>query len=315
MRHAVVTGGAGFIGSHLVDQLLAEGNWRVAVVDDFHDFYPRQIKLANISSARDHEEWTLHEGDVTEIATFDIPPPDVIVHIAARAGVRPSFDDPAAYYRVNVTGTDAVMRFAASVGCQRVVLASSSSVYGANPRLPWREDDLELRPISPYAVSKLAAERIADVYAQRYDLSVAALRLFTVYGPRQRPDLAIRKFAESIAKGNPVTLFGDGSSVRDYTFVSDIVRGIRAAFDLNLPGVTSINLGAGHPVTLMGLVRTLESALGREAKLSFCPEQPGDVSATHASVELASEMLAYRPRVGLDEGIAQFLEWSGYERE
>lgn len=224
--------------------------------------------------------------------------------------MRPSFRDPADYYRVNVTGTDTVLRFAAERGCRRVVLASSSSVYGTNPRRPWREDDTDLRPISPYAVSKLASEHVAEVYARRDDLSVVALRLFTVYGPRQRPDLAIRSFAERIAAGEPLPLFGDGSTIRDYTFVDDIVRGFRAAVDLPLDQpMRTINLGAGSPITLLDLVQSLERALGRGARIDWQPEQPGDVPATHASIERARELLGYQPQVSLDDGVARFVAW------
>ena len=314
MRRVLVTGGAGFVGSHLVDALVAEGGWDVTVVDSFDDFYDPAVKEANLAGHVQAGTVRLVRADVADDATrqqlaTDLAGLDVVVHVAAKAGVRPSLQDPAGYYRANVTGTDQVMRLAAETGAQRVVHISSSSVYGTNPRRPWREDDLDLRPVSPYAASKVASEAVAHTYHQLHGLEVAVLRLFTVYGPRQRPDLAIHHFARTILAGEPITLFGDGTSVRDYTYVADIVDGIRSAMTTEIGGWLVANLGAGDPIRLIDLVRGLEEALGVQARIEWADEQPGDVPATHADITRAHTTLDYAPAVARTDGLAAFAQW------
>src|SRR5690606_23032502 len=263
-RHALVTGGAGFIGSHLVDLLLDEG-WRVTVVDNFDPFCDPAIKERNVASHLGNERYTLHRLDIRDLAglrqhlTDDY---DVIVHLAAKAGVRPSIEDPVTYQEVNVTGTQNMLELARERGIKQFVFASSSSVYGVNPNVPWREDDHVLLPISPYASTKVSGELMGHVYSHLYGIRFVALRFFTVYGPRQRPDLAIHKFARLMLAGEPIPFFGDGSTRRDYTYIDDIVQGVRAAIDYEATQYEIINLGNCRTVSLSELVQALERIFG-----------------------------------------------------
>ena len=314
---ALVTGAAGFIGSHLVDRLLASG-WSVTAIDNFDPFYDRAIKEANIFEHRLNSRFRLLELDVRQpgaLEEADLAGDfDVIVHLAARAGVRPSIADPAGYYETNVRGTQNLLEFARRRGIRRFVFASSSSVYGANPRAPWSEQDLELKPVSPYAASKLSAELLGHVYSHLHGISFIALRFFTVYGPRQRPDLAIHKFARAILAGHPVPVYGDGSTSRDYTYISDIIDGVVAAIARRDLQYEVINLGNSHAVNLLEMIHELENALGIRARLKWRPEQPGDVRHTWADISKAASLLGYQPRVALREGLRRFVQWLAWQQ-
>ena len=311
MPHVLVTGGAGFIGSHLVDSLLRDG-YRVTVLDNFDPFYPRAIKELNIDAHRRHRSWRLVEGDVRDLehlrrqAAGDF---DAILHLAAKAGVRPSIQDPLGYQDVNVRGTQNLLELAREWKVRQFVFASSSSVYGINPRVPWREEDADLRPISPYASTKLSGEFLGHVYSHLYGMRFIALRLFTVYGPRQRPDLAIHKFARLMRSGRPLPLYGDGTTRRDYTFIDDIVRGIRAALTYDRTMFEVINLGNNRTVTMLEMVRGIEQALGVSAAIEWLPEQPGDVPQTWAGIDKARTALGYDPRTTYAEGVTRFIDW------
>jgi len=311
MKHALVTGGAGFIGSHLVDALLADG-WRVTVFDNFDPFYDPAIKERNIGPHLQHPAYRLLRGDLRDrqaVSTLAGASYDVIVHLAARAGVRPSIEDPVGYQDVNVAGTQLVLELARTLGVRQFVFASSSSVYGVNPRVPWREDDYVLQPISPYASTKVSGELLGHVYSHLYGMRFIALRFFTVYGPRQRPDLAIHKFARLMLAGKPIPVFGDGTTSRDYTFVDDVVRGVRAAMDYTSSPYEVINLGNTRTVSLRDMIAGLERALGVDARLEQHPDQPGDVPQTWANVDKARALLGFTPTTAYDEGVKRFAEW------
>ena len=310
MPHALVTGGAGFIGSHLVDSLLGD-QYRVTVLDNFDPFYERSIKLGNVAHHQTLRTWRLIEGDIRDPAVVNSVPDDVdlVVHLAAAAGVRPSIADPLRCQEINVAGTHNLLELARMRGIQQFVFASSSSVYGVNPHVPWSEDDHVLRPISPYASTKISAELLGHVYAHLHGIRFLALRLFTVYGPRQRPDLAIHKFARLILDGRPIPLYGDGSTRRDYTYVDDIVAGIRGAMRYEQTPFEVVNLGNDHTVSLAEMVRALEQVLGRRAVVERLPEQPGDVPQTWANIEKARRLFGYRPKTALLEGVQRFAEW------
>lgn len=307
---ALVTGGAGFIGSHVVDRLLGAG-WHVTVLDDFNDFYAPALKRMNVAAHVSHHRYTLIEGDIRGPetlrrlgGTFD-----VIVHLAARAGVRPSIADPVLYQDVNVRGTQNLLEFARMRSIPQFVFASSSSVYGVNPRVPWSEDDPVLLPISPYASTKISGELLGHVYSHLFGLRFIALRFFTVYGPRQRPDLAIRKFAQALLAGEKIPFFGDGLTRRDYTFIDDIVDGIMAAVQYDATPYEVINLGNSSAVSLRELVAVLEEVTGRRARLDHLPEQPGDVPQTWADVSRAKRLLGYDPQTPVREGIRRTVRW------
>ncbi|MGE0445559.1 MAG: NAD-dependent epimerase/dehydratase family protein [Vicinamibacterales bacterium] len=310
-QHALVTGGAGFIGSHLVDALLAEG-WRVTVVDNFDPFYAAAIKEDNVAPHRRHPSYCLARIDFTDPVAVDAELRDnydVIVHLGARAGVRPSLADPPGYQHVNVTGTQCLLEFARRRGIAQFVFASSSSVYGVNPHVPWHEEETRLQPISPYASTKISGELLGHVYSHLYGLRFVALRFFTVYGPRQRPDLAIHKFARAMLAGEVIPFYGDGTTRRDYTCVADTVRGIRAAMEWQGAPFSVFNLGNDRTVSLQELIDTLEAALGVRARLTRLPDQPGDVPQTWASIDKARRELAYAPQVSFEEGIKRFVSW------
>jgi len=307
----LLTGGAGFIGSHVVDSLLLNGH-EVTVLDNFDGFYERFLKERNISAHRSHPRWRLIEADVRDAPALEstlTAEYDAIVHLAARAGVRPSIEDPIAYQEVNVRGTQNLLEFARHKRITQFVFASSSSVYGVNPRVPWSEDDHVLEPISPYASTKVSGELLGHVYSHLYGIRFIALRFFTVYGPRQRPDLAIHKFAQLIRDRRPVPLFGDGSTRRDYTYVSDIVHGVCRALAYDRTQFEVINLGNNQTVTLIEMVRGLEEALGVPAAINWQPEQPGDVPQTWANVDKARRLLEYDPSTPYREGVRRFVEW------
>lgn len=310
-RHALVTGGAGFIGSHLVDRLLDEG-WRVTVVDNFDPFYDPAIKERNVASHLGNERYTLHRLDIRDLEALRrhlADDYDVIVHLAAKAGVRPSIQDPVTYQEVNVTGTQNMLELARERGIKQFVFASSSSVYGVNPNVPWREDDHVLLPISPYASTKVSGELMGHVYSHLYGIRFIALRFFTVYGPRQRPDLAIHKFARLMLEGRPIPFYGDGTTRRDYTYIDDVIDGVRAAMDYDVTPYEVVNLGNNRTVSLREMVQTLEECLGVQAKLERLPEQPGDVPQTWADVAKAERLFCYRPVTSFEEGLRRFADW------
>ena len=311
MRHALVTGAAGFIGSHLVDRLLADG-WQVTAVDSFDPFYPRVVKEENITPHLRHPAYRLFEVDIRDLDAMRqrlCGNYTAIVHLAARAGVRPSILDPLGYQEVNVKGTQNLLELARELRVPQFVFASSSSVYGVNPNVPWREEDHVLLPISPYASTKVSGELLGHVYSHLYDMRFVGLRLFTVYGPRQRPDLAIHKFARRMLEGRAIPVFGDGAMRRDYTYVDDIVTGIRAAMEYRRSKFEVINLGNNRTVALSEMVAVLERALGVKASIEWQPEQPGDVPQTWACVEKAKRLLRYEAKTRFGDGISAFTEW------
>ena len=311
MKSALVTGAAGFIGSHLVERLLSEG-WEVTGLDNLDPFYPVAIKQGNLATALTSAHFTNVEANICSPAAWPDALRrrfDVIFHVAARAGVRPSIDDPVGYQSVNVIGTQNVLELARHHGSPQFVFASSSSVYGINPRVPWREEDHVLQPISPYASTKVSGELLGHVYASLYGMRFVALRFFTVYGPRQRPDLAIHKFARRMLAGQAIPVYGDGSTRRDYTYVDDILSGVMAAAHYTASPFEIINLGNDRTVSLTELVAGLEQALGVTAQIERLPEQPGDVPQTWASVDKASRLLGYRPRTDFQTGLRHFADW------
>jgi UDP-glucuronate 4-epimerase len=306
-----VTGGAGFIGSHLVDRLLGEG-WTVTAVDSFDPFYDAAIKRRNIAAHTGHARYRLARIDIRdgEALREALPGPyDVIVHLAARAGVRPSIGEPLGYEEVNVRGTMHLLELARERGVPQFVFASSSSVYGVSPDVPWREGAAVLQPISPYAATKVSGELLGHVYSHLYGIRFVALRFFTVYGPRQRPDLAIHKFARLMLDGAPLPFHGDGTSSRDYTYVDDTVQGIRAAMGYTATPYEVINLGNNRTVSLREMVEALEDVLDVKAQLTRLPDQPGDVPRTWADIGKAQRLLGYAPATPFREGMAKFGEW------
>jgi UDP-glucuronate 4-epimerase len=313
MRNILVTGGAGFIGSHLVGRLLGEGGWRVTVVDDFNDFYSPEVKRENVRPHLGQEDFRLVEADIRDREAlgraFDGEGFDVIVHLAARAGVRPSLAEPLLYAETNITGTLNLLELARARGVRQFVFGSSSSVYGENEKVPFAEDDPVIHPISPYAATKAAGELLCHTYTHLWGLRCVCLRFFTVYGARQRPDLAIHKFARLISEGRPIPVFGDGTTRRDYTYIDDIIAGVRAAIDYEASPYEVINLGESRTVELRELIALLEKELGRKAVIDRQPLQPGDVPRTFADITKARRLLGYDPRTQIEDGIRKFVEW------
>ena len=308
----LITGGAGFIGSHVCERLLRDGH-AVTAFDDLNNFYSPAIKQRNLRALQAlARPFTFVQGDLTDRAAVDEVlaggPFDQIIHLAARAGVRPSLAEPALYQRVNVEGTVNLLEAARLRGVLKVTIASSSSVYGVNAKVPFSEADPIFSAISPYAASKLAGEALGHTYHHVYGMDIVMLRFFTVYGPRQRPDLAIHKFASLISAGKPIPVFGDGSTARDYTFVSDTVDGILACTRKSF-GFEIFNLGESQTVTLSRLIELLEKSLGRPAIIDRQALQPGDVPITFADIAKARALLGYNPTVKIDEGIPRFVEW------
>ncbi len=314
VKTALVTGGAGFVGSTLVDRLIHDGGWKVICLDSFDDFYDRERKWHNIEQASGSVNFTLVEGDICDRELLDQAlqdPVDVIVHLAARAGVRPSIQRPRLYEHVNVGGTMNLLEFAREREVPQFVFASSSSVYGTNPGFPWSESENVLRPISPYAATKVAGELMGHTYSQLYGIRFIALRLFTVFGPRQRPDLAIHKFYSMMTGGLAIPFFGDGSSSRDYTYVDDIVEGLLSAMAYDRSAFEVVNLGNNRSVSLSEMVRVIEEVAGVKAVQEKLPPQPGDVPHTRADISKAATMLGYQPATSLEAGIKRFHEWFG----
>jgi UDP-glucuronate 4-epimerase len=307
---ALVTGAAGFIGSHLCERLLADG-WSVIGMDNFDDFYDPQIKRNNLSTSVKHERFKLVEADIRDAPAVDAalsPDTEVVIHLAARAGVRPSIEQPLVYADVNINGTMVVLEAARQHNVQKFIFASSSSVYGNNRKVPFSEEDNVDFPISPYAATKKAGELICHTYHSLYGISITCLRYFTVYGPRQRPDLAIHKFARLIEADRPVPVYGDGSMRRDFTYIDDIIDGTTATIE-RCDGYNIYNLGESRPITVNELIANLERILGKKAIIDRQPLQPGDVNQTYADVSRAQRGLGYEPSTPLDKGLTRFIDW------
>ena len=306
----LVTGGAGFIGSHLVEKLLAADH-KVVIVDDFNDFYDPQIKQANIAGFEKDVtvcRVDLRENDSVQ-SVFGREKVDAIVHLAARAGVRPSIQSPRLYYDTNVIGTLHLLEAARVTGIERFIFASSSSVYGASRTVPFSEDEHLTQTLSPYGATKIGGEFLCSTYSHLYHMRVVALRYFTVYGPRQRPDLAIHQFTRQIHAGQPIDQFGDGSTRRDYTYIDDIIQGTMAALDYEGPMYDVFNVGESQTIQLKDLVLAIENAVGKKAKINRLPEQPGDMPHTYADISKARKLLGYNPTTKLNEGLPKFVDW------
>jgi len=306
----LVTGGAGFIGSHLVERLLGAGH-EVDVLDEFNDFYDPRIKRANLEAVKDRIR--VHEADIRDAGAVEGiisgGAYEVIVHLAARAGVRPSIKEPRLYLDTNITGTYNLLDACRKAGVGRFVCASSSSVYGVLKTAPFREDMALTETLSPYAATKLAAEQLCSNYSHLYGMRTINLRFFTVYGPRQRPDLAIHKFTKFIHEGRAIDQYGDGSTRRDYTYIDDIIQGVMACLTYNGQLCDVFNLGESQTTTLSELIHAIEEALGKKAIINRMPEQPGDVPLTYADISKARALLAYQPTTKIKEGIPKFVEW------
>jgi len=310
----VVTGAAGFIGSHLCERLLAE-NWAVVGVDNFDDFYDPQIKRQNIDGCLKNKNFQLIEADIRDRAKMDEAIGagiDIIVHLAARAGVRPSIAQPVLYADVNVNGTTVLLEAAKKHKVGKFIFGSSSSVYGNNKKVPFSESDSVDFPISPYAATKKAGELICHTYHHLYGIDVTCLRYFTVYGPRQRPDLAIHKFAKLIEQGKPIPVYGNGTAMRDFTYIDDIIDGTVAAINrltIHDSRFTIYNLGHSHPISVNDLIAEIEKALGKKAVKEYLPPQPGDVERTFADITKAAKDLSYNPTTDISTGLAKFTTW------
>ncbi len=318
MKNILITGGAGFIGSHLADRLMAEGDWNVTVLDDFNDFYEPAIKYSNVSRHVENPAYRVVEADIRDrsalLQIFRGGNFTVVVHLAARAGVRPSLKEPQLYVETNINGTLHLLELCREHQIKQFVFGSSSSVYGINAKVPFAEDDPIRQPISPYAATKAAGELLCHTYSHLYGMRSVCLRFFTVYGARQRPDLAIHKFAGLISSGHPIPIFGDGTTRRDYTYIDDIISGVRAAIDYDQTDYEVINLGESRTVALKELVSLLEKELGQQAVIDRRPLQPGDVPQTFADITKARELLGYNPQTQIEDGIKKFVEWFRSDR-
>jgi len=307
---ALVTGAAGFIGSHLCERLLAQG-WAVLGVDNFDDFYDQQIKRRNISACLKNKNFQLIEADIRDSATMDKTvgsDVEIIVHLAARAGVRPSIEQPVLYADVNVNGTTVLLEAAKKHNVIKFIFGSSSSVYGNNEKVPFSEGDSVDFPISPYAATKKAGELICYTYHHLYGIHITCLRFFTVYGPRQRPDLAIHKFAKLIEQGKSIPVYGDGTMMRDFTYIDDIINGTVAAME-RCSGFNIYNLGESRPISVNDLIDEIEKAIGKKAVKEYLPRQPGDVERTYADVTKATADLGYNPSTSIQTGLVKFITW------
>lgn len=315
-KEFLITGGAGFIGSTLAARLIGEGN-RVVVIDNFNDYYDPQIKEENVRRNLENPNYKLYRGDICDRELvkqiFEENSIDAVVHIAARAGVRPSLEDPLEYVRSNIEGTINILENMKNNGVKKMVFASSSSVYGNCKAEKFSEDLKVTEPISPYAATKSACEQFLYTYSKLYGIQAICLRFFTVFGPKQRPDLAIRKFIELIERDEAIPVYGDGTTMRDYTYIDDIVDGIIKAISYDKTPYEIINLGGGSPVTLNQMISTIEKVLNKTAKINRLPMQPGDVDKTVSDITKAEQLLGYKPKVSFEEGIRKFVEWKNFK--
>lgn len=308
MKKILVTGGAGFIGSNLIDHLIFSDNCQVTCIDNFDNYYSPTIKSENIKQLNSHKNFKMIQGSILDpLSLRKIDEIDSIIHLAAKAGVRPSISNLKEYERVNIDGTRVMLEFAKSRNIRNFIFSSSSSVYGVNPDTPWNESHRTI-PISPYAKTKCSCEAIGEFYSKSYGIKFLALRLFTVYGLRQRPDLAISKFFTAIMNNSPITVYGSGESIRDYTHVNDIIRGISAALEYDGSLFEIINLASNSPVKLKFLIKQIESITGKKAYLNYLPDQHGDVPITYADISKAEKLLQYKPIVSLNEGLKSYFE-------
>jgi len=307
----LVTGGAGFIGSHLIEQLL-ENNYKVTIVDNFDTFFSKEIKLKNISGVINNPYLKVIDIDILNTADLYARLTDqyeVIVHLAAKVGVRPSIEDPIAYQDINVKGSQNMLEFARHKNIKQFIFASSSSVYGTTKNFPWKESDVALNPISPYASTKISDEMLGHVYSHLFGIRFIALRFFTVFGPRQRPDLAIHQFSKKILTGEAINFFGNGSTRRDYTYVADTVQGIFNAIQYTRTPFEVFNLGNHHTISLSEMIHTLETVFNKKAIIKHLPEQMGDVPITYADISKAEQLLNYVPKTNFKQGITKFKNW------
>jgi UDP-glucuronate 4-epimerase len=312
-KHYLITGGAGFIGSAVINTLKEDKDLLITCIDNFDPFYPRPIKLLNTDGWDKYPNILMIDRDLTSLTVAELQAllpqkVDVIIHLAAKAGVRPSIADPIAYEQTNILGTQLLLDFARQTGAPQFVFASSSSVYGVNQNLPWNEEE-KLQPISPYAMTKLAGEMAGHVASHLHGIRFIALRFFTVFGPGQRPDLAIHKFIKAIETGEPIPVYGDGSTSRDYTYIDDVVQGVLAAVSYTASSFEIINLGNRYSVSLKDLIQTIEDVTGKKASINPLPEQAGDVPHTYADISKAQKLLNYQPTTSLKQGIQHFYEW------
>lgn len=320
MKHYLVTGGAGFIGSNLINTLFStEPEAIITCIDNFDPFYSKEIKDLNIRSSQTKPGFRLLAIDLGKTTAGELvelikDPVDVIIHLAAKAGVRPSIQNPLSYQYSNVIGLQNLLDFAKEKNIKQFVFASSSSVYGVNDHFPWKENE-QLMPISPYASSKLSGEMLGHVYHKLFGIRFLALRFFTVYGPAQRPDLAIHKFTKAILMDKPIPMYGDGTTSRDYTFVNDIVDGIISAVNYDGSGFEIINIGNNYSVSLKELIAAIEEMIGKKAIIEQLPEQPGDVPKTFADISKARQLLSYNPQTKLKDGLAEFYKWFANNKE
>ncbi len=318
--HYLITGGAGFIGSNLIRHLLeSREDIFITCIDNFDPFYSEEIKQLNIADFKSNSNFRLLKYDLAKTAAKEFAeaitdPVDVIVHLAAKAGVRPSILNPLSYQQANVIGLQNLLDFCKEKKITQFVFASSSSVYGINDHFPWKEDE-QLLPISPYAMTKLAGEMLGHVYSKLFGIRFIALRFFTVYGPGQRPDLAIHKFTKAILSDKPITMYGDGNTSRDYTYVDDTIQGIVAAMSYDKSNFEIINLGNNYSVSLKELINFIEKVIGKKAIIEQLPEQPGDVPKTFADISKAKQLLGYEPATKLNDGLGKFYEWFSQHKE
>lgn len=308
----LITGGAGFIGSTLADRLIKENN-KIIVIDNFNDYYDVRLKEENVSVNMDNPNYRLYRGDICDRELvkqiFEENKIGIVVHIAARAGVRPSLEDPLEYVRSNIDGTINILENMKNFDVKKIVFASSSSVYGNCKAEKFSEDLKVTEPISPYAATKSACEQFLYTYSKLYGIQALCLRFFTVYGPKQRPDLAIRKFIELIEKDEPIQVYGDGTTMRDYTYIDDIIDGIVGAINYDKTPYEIINLGGGSPVTLTEMIKTIEDILGKRAQKEYLPMQLGDVDKTVSDISKARRLLNYNPQISFKDGVRKFVEW------
>ena len=317
MKNILITGGAGFIGSNLVDLLIKNPRNKITCLDNFDSFYSSKVKRDNIKAHLKKTNYKLVEADICNFSKMKAELADhydAIIHLAAKVGVKPSIQDSMGYTQANVNGTQNMLELARELKCKKFIFGSSSSVYGVNLNVPWREDDHALLPISPYASTKISGELLGHVYSHLFGFQFIGLRLFTVYRPRQRPDLAIHKFTKLIYEDKPITIYGNGKTKRDYTYIDDVIAGILAALNYSDSQYEIINLGNNKPIELKKLITLLEEILGKKAIINSLSEQPGDVPQTFADISKAQKLLGYEPKTNLSTGLQKFIDWFVIEK-